>query len=341
MDIAVLIPAYRPGPPLIEVVDQLRALDFTRIVVVDDGSGPDYADIFQQIAQKGGVVLRHAANMGKGAALKTGLNTLLANDSTLLGVVTVDADGQHSPQDVAKVAQEFRHFPKALVLGARNFQSAPLRSRLGNELTRILFRAVHGTALADTQTGLRAFGPEFARQILDIPSQRYEYELDMMVFACKQNIEIRSVGIQTIYIDGNKSSHFNPLIDSIKIYFSLFRFSVAGVTAAIIDNSIFALLFAAGSPIFVSQVVGRIVASFANYYLLKRLVFHSDESNHNAAPKYIASVIVFGLMSYGLILASHGVLGLPVIPAKILIETLIFFSNYTFQRVLVFKEHEK
>lgn len=341
MDIAVLIPAYRPAPSLIEMIDQLRALDFPRIVVVDDGSGPDYADIFHRIAQKEGVVLRHAANMGKGAALKTGLNALFADGGPLLGVVTVDADGQHRPEDVAKVAQEFHRFPHALILGARNFQTAPLRSRLGNELTRILFRAVHGAALADTQTGLRAFNQEFARQILDIPSQRYEFELDMMVFACKRGVEIRSVDIQTIYIDGNKSSHFNPLVDSIKIYFSLFRFSLAGVAAAIIDNGIFALLFAAGSPIFISQIMGRATASFANYYLLKRLVFHSDESNRSAAPKYIAAVIVFGFMSYGLILASHGVMGWPVIPAKIMIETLIFFSNYTFQRVMVFKEREK
>jgi putative flippase GtrA len=341
MEVVALIPAFRPGKSLVDVADGLRALGFDRIYVVDDGSGPEYAECFQQVARRGAVVLRHAVNLGKGAALKTGLNVICADESGMAGVVTVDADGQHLPKDVATVVSAFLQDPGALVLGARRFGDAPLRSRLGNELTRVLFRAMHDVSLEDTQTGLRAFNLDFARKILDIQSRRYEFELDVLVFACKSAKRIKSVDIETVYIDGNKSSHFNPILDSVKIYFSLFRFSLAGFAAAVLDNGIFAFLYAAGCPIFLSQVVGRAVASVANYALLKRLVFHSDEANRVAVPKFVAAVVLFGLASYGLIIVCQDRLGLPVVPTKILIETLIFFTNYTFQRVMVFKERER
>lgn len=340
MNVAALIPAFKPGPALIDTLEGLKRRGFDRIVVIDDGSGPDHAEIFAQAAALGAVVLRHAVNMGKGAALKTGLNAICA-EAQVAGIVTVDADGQHLPADVAKVAASFLEQPGDLVLGARRFERAPLRSRLGNELTRLLFRVAHGQALLDTQTGLRAFNLDFARATLEIPSKRYEFELDMLILARKTDVPIRSVPIATVYIDNNASSHFNPLVDSVKIYFSLFRFSLAGLTAAIIDNTLFWLLFSAGAPILLSQACGRTVASMANYAMLKRLVFHSDERDRIAAPKYVASVVVFGLMSYGLIIASKDVLGIAVVPAKIAIEIAIFLANYALQRVLVFKERER
>src|SRR5580698_2418614 len=99
--IAILIPAYRPSESLVDVVRALAEKSFPHIVVVDDGSGPDFRATFAQVAALPGVqMLRHATNLGKGAALKTGLNYILCNLPDLAGVVTADADGQHHPDDI-------------------------------------------------------------------------------------------------------------------------------------------------------------------------------------------------------------------------------------------------
>ena len=338
MRVTALIPAYRPGQSLVDVVTGLIAQGFPHIYVIDDGSGDDYREYFHKAAKLGARILTHPVNQGKGAALKTGISAIRTDLPDTMGIVTVDADGQHLPEDVAAVARTFAAQPRSLVLGARRFDDAPLRSRFGNELTRVMFRIFHGSALEDTQTGLRAFDLDFAQALLAVPSCRYEFELDMLILASRSQKAVISTPISTIYMDGNKSSHFNPLIDSVKIYFSLLRFSFAGICAAIIDNAVFAILIMAGLPIFSSQVVGRTIASVANYLMLKRMVFHSNQADRIAGPKYVALVVVFGLLSYGLILTSQSLFDANVITAKIIIETLIFLANYGLQRSMVFKE---
>ena len=120
VSIALLIPAYRPGPALIEVVRSLDDPGFTGIVVVDDGSGPEYAWIFDLLEQFAGVkVVRHAVNLGKGAALKTGMNYALVEHPGLAGIVTADADGQHDPADICRVAPVYRKSGRTRAGGAR------------------------------------------------------------------------------------------------------------------------------------------------------------------------------------------------------------------------------
>ncbi len=338
MKITALIPAYRPTQALVDVVRGLKREGFDRIVVVDDGSGPDFAAHFEAVRAEGAELLRHAVNLGKGAALKTGINAIYVEGEADSGVVTVDADGQHLAEDAARVADSLRQAPGALVLGARAFGDAPLRSRIGNELTRFLFRLVHSITLKDTQTGLRAFGPDFARRLLTLPSQRYEFELDMLILARRLGLDFVETPIATVYLDGNRASHFDPVLDSVRIYFSLFRFSIAGLVAALIDNSVFALAFALGASVLASQCAGRAVAVVVNYLMLKRMVFHSVENDKVAGAKYLASVVVFGAVSYGLIMAGQGLLGMPVLATKIVVETAIFLANYLVQRLMVFKE---
>src|SRR5690242_153291 len=101
---AALIPAYRPGESLVQLAEALRQRGFAPVVVVDDGSGLGYAAIFARLATIDGVrILRHAVNLGKGAALKSGMNFILVNYPEAPGAITVDADGQHDPADVAEV----------------------------------------------------------------------------------------------------------------------------------------------------------------------------------------------------------------------------------------------
>ena len=115
----------------------------------------------------------------------------------------------------------------------------PLRSRFGNVVTRNLVRAVIGQRMSDTQTGLRGVPSALATELLRLPAAGYEFELDMLVLAKHLAMSVREVPIATVYLDGNVSSHFNPVRDSMKIYFVLFRFALLSLATAVVDNVVF------------------------------------------------------------------------------------------------------
>lgn len=336
MNVHAIIPAYKPSTGLLEIVQGLAAHPFASIVVVDDGGGPEFGEIFAQVALIDRVVvLRHAVNLGKGAALKTAFNHLAVSDPEGL-LVTLDADGQHHLDDVLAVRARLMAAPADLVIGVRAFTGeVPWRSRLGNSLTRVLFRLLVGIRLSDTQSGLRGMSVAFARQLLALRSQRYEFELDMLLAARQSNVPLAEVPIRTIYLDGNAASHFNPVFDSLKIYFVLLRFAFTSVVAALIDNAVFLTAFHLSASIVGSQVVGRLVALVVNYLMVRNFVFMSHE-RHSFA-KYVATVIGLGILSYGLIRLLVDEVGMPVIAAKLLAETAIYAVNFLIQRHIVFK----
>jgi hypothetical protein len=152
------------------------------------------------------------------------------------GVITADADGQHTPKDIGRLIAAMEQTPDALILGARQFdKDVPFRSMLGNKTTRVLMRILLGLKITDTQTGLRAIPREFIPDLLEIPYNRYEFELEMLLVAQQLRMKISEITIETVYLDGNSSSHFNPLLDSAKIYFVLFRYIAASIITAIFD----------------------------------------------------------------------------------------------------------
>ena len=119
---ALLIPAYQPSEPLLDLIRQLSLEDhpFIVTVVVDDGSGPECEPIFRMAgAAPGTVAVRHPKNRGKGAALKTGLDYIASNFPACTGVVTADADGQHAIPDILAVAGALIRNPQSLVMGTR------------------------------------------------------------------------------------------------------------------------------------------------------------------------------------------------------------------------------
>jgi len=342
--VAAVIPAYRPSEALVRVVEGLAAAGLGPVVVIDDGSGPAYAALFDKLTAVSDRVAieRHARNLGKGAALKTGINRLCVSHPEVQGIVTLDADGQHAVADVVAVADRLLQQPDALILGTRRFDGAvPLRSRLGNSVTRFLFRHLVGQDITDTQTGLRGLPMTIAPDLLAIRTQRYEFELDMLVFCKHRKLEIVEVPIETIYIDDNASSHFSPLFDSMRIYFVLLRFLGASVITALIDNAIFIIAYSLGSGILFGQVAARAVALFANYAMVRRYVFFSDQSHSRTFPRYLAAVVGFGLLSYGLITLAVEEAGMAVIPAKIGAEGLIYLANFAVQREFIFARKDR
>lgn len=226
----IVIPAYQPTRALVELVATLSA-DGRPIVVIDDGSSAASEALLRDVAAHPGVsVLTHAVNRGKGRALKTAFDHALQQSPTNTpGVVTADADGQHLAGDIRRVAERLEQQGvdgPAVILGSRSFATqVPLANRLGNLVTRRLFRLLTGRALTDTQTGLRGIPRAFLPDLLALKGERYEFELEMLTQAVESRWPLEEIPIATVYGSFAKS-HFQPFVDSLRIYRVFVRFAL-------------------------------------------------------------------------------------------------------------------
>ncbi len=339
----VLIPAYQPTADFRSFIQELVARGVPHIVVVDDGSGPKYRSRFDEIEALPQVRLcRHAINLGKGAALKTGINTILCEYGHAGIVVTADADGQHHPDDVVAVGRFGEAHPGALVLGVRSFAGdVPFRSRFGNAVTRSVLRVMVGQKLTDTQTGLRAIPHHLLPMLLKIGPQGYDFELDVLLRCREQRVPILEVPIRTIYADGNATSHFNPLFDSMRIYFVLFRFASVSLCTAGLDNLLFTAVYASTSSLITSQICARLVSMLFNFLIVKKVVFKSQGRQLQQLLGYVALVAVSGTVSFGLIRMFVTHFGFAILPAKLCAESILFLANFLIQRDVIFSRGNK
>ena len=154
--IVILIPAYEPDEKMIDLLINLEKTKL-KVIVVDDGSGENYKEIFKK-AKEYAEVISYEVNRGKGVALKTGLEYIYNNIKGDYVVVTMDCDGQHSIKDALMLGEHSLENKEELVLGKRlRGDKTPLRSMLGNSITRFIYKITTGLDVYDTQTGLRAF----------------------------------------------------------------------------------------------------------------------------------------------------------------------------------------
>lgn len=230
---ALVIPAYQPDEQLLILIQALRNRRPEQlIIVVNDGSDHTLQKLFAALDQYQVEVLHHPQNLGKGQALKTAFaHYLQLTGHQGVGVVTADADGQHSVEDILTLSDALAAAAQHLHLGVRNFAAAdfngstiPWRSKIGNRLTGYIFRKISTTALYDTQTGLRGIPTALLKPLLESASSGYELEMEMLLMACAHKIQMHQIPIKTIYFNGNTRSHFNPYLDSWKIYRVVWRF---------------------------------------------------------------------------------------------------------------------
>ena len=319
-------------------MQKIRLHDSSYIVVVDDGSGSDYEAIFQSVKQVPDTsLLTNAVNLGKGAALKHGMNYILVNYPACTGVVTADADGQHSAADILKIAAELKEKPDNVLFGARQFGlDVPLRSRFGNLISRYLYRFFIGLSLSDTQTGLRGIPRSLMTRCLSIRANRYEFETEQLIIIKSAGMPVREIPIQTIYIDDNRTSHFRPLLDSAQIYFVLLRYVGSSLITEAVDLVVFATIMAWSDDLVLSNTVGRLVAIWAQFTLLQKFVFRL-RGNAKMFAAYLGLVVVSGIVSTAMQIQLANLVPFPV-AAKIIAEVSVFLFNFLFLRDLVFGE---
>ena len=344
---ALIIPAYKPGEDMLKLLEEFRDNGDFLPIVVDDGSGAEFRAIFDRVPDYA-VLLRHEVNRGKGAALKTAMKYVLESLPECDLALTADADGQHKYADILRVNQVARDNPGALVLGSRKFEGeVPFKSRWGNAITRQVFAIASGAKVYDTQTGLRAFGREAMEQFLKIPGDRYEYEINMLLAAAQSGRPIVEERIATVYIDDNSSSHFNPFRDSLKIYMCIFKYIASSLVGFGVD--FFGLLLfkwltaglGAEHSLLVSVVLARVVSAAVNFAINKTVVFHSKGDWKRELGKYAVLAVCILIVNYYLLRLLTITLHWPLIPAKLLVEVVLFCVNFLVQGRIVYRRKKK
>lgn len=345
--VILLIPAYQPDETLTEVVSKTLKLAKDELfefecIIINDGSNTVVAkDTFDKLHHLDCVsVISHKENQGKGAALKTGIRNILGTYPETSVVVTADADGQHLPKDIINVAWNSL-FNETNSLGVREFdKDVPLRSRLGNIVTRWVFRLLHGTHIVDTQTGLRAITNTDLESLLDIKHDGYDYELEMLV-KMVENKPLHQIPIATVYESGNPTSHFNPIMDSLKIYAVLLRHTVVTLLVACIDFMIFIAMTKLDQPVALSLIVSRAVSTAILFSLAREFVFRSSENIFIQLLKFFALVAVNIVFLWAFIQSMVNQFGFNRITAMVVGYLIFFFGNFLVQRYYIFGQRKK
>ncbi len=354
IDFSVVIPSLNPDEKLAKTVDELIALGFTDIILVNDGSKESCTANFP-VDRPECTLLVHPVNRGKGAALKTAFRYFLDSGRKTKGIITVDGDGQHRADDVLRCALKMAEC-EALVLGVRNFNlpHVPPRSRTGNKITSFVFRLFCGLKVSDTQTGLRAIPAAYLPQMLTVEGDRYEYETNMLLQLKSFGISTEEVPIETVYIEENQTSHFRPIRDSLRIYGLIFKFISSSLISSVVDLGLFFLLSLFMPALLgtfsdaVCTIAARIVSSAVNFTINKRKVFRSDASLKSSLIRYYllaAGILVLSSVSISIVSMvfslTDGKYALLKTICKFIIDSILFLISFRAQREWVFAASAK
>lgn len=358
--VTVVLPSLNPDEKLQKTVDALLSVGFTDIVIVNDGSREDCLKFFPPAGEHI-TVLTHEVNRGKGAALKTAFRYVLDNRPDSPGVVTADGDGQHTAKDVRRCAEEMLRDGDRIVFGCRDFSlpQVPRRSRMGNRITSAVFRIFCGLKLSDTQTGLRAFPIKHLPLMLTIPGDRFEYETNMLHEMKAHGIPYCEVKIDTVYIEENRTSHFRPFRDSMRVYSRFLLFIASSVSSFLVDALLVYLFLTLVQKIFsvdfdlddtralaataLCKVCARVVSALFNYTLNRKKVFASSGAVGRTMLRYFVLAGCIMLMSAGatalakLLFHVGGTFFITLL--GIAVDLALFVVSFRFQQNWVFKKN--
>ena len=353
-NIVILIPAYNPTKDLISLTDELIKNKFT-VVVVNDGSNNQAKKIFKKL-NKNVILLKHKENMGKGQALKTGFKYILENIKCQ-GVITADADGQHLFCDIVNIANYMEIDLSSVVLGIRlQNKEMLLKSRLGNSITRMVFKVATGKKVYDTQTGLRGIPFKYLQDFINIEGQRYEYEINMLLYCARNNIDFKEIKIHTVYIDNNKASSFNTVKDSFKIYKCILKnsdlligilFIISAIISFILDflfviafNKLTSSVPNRDLALLIDVVLARIISSAFNFTFNRNIVFKNKSNIFKSLLQYYILATFTLLLNYTFLdILTVRLFSFDLVISKVFVEILLFIVNYIIQKFIIFKNN--
>ncbi len=361
-DYYIIIPSLDPDEKLNKVVDGMFAAGFEKMVLVDDGSDADHKAPFERALAAHPEIekLVHPVNKGKGRALRDAFAYVAEQHPDCKGVITIDGDGQHTPEDALKLAEGMEQEPDKVMIGGRDFSLShvPKRSMMGNRITSWVFLVFYGIKLSDTQTGLRGIPAGCLKAFAeDVEGERFEYETNMLLYMHDQGIKFREIPIATVYIEENKSSHFNPLKDSWRIYKLIFSKSrilkqfISSVISTAVDLSLFSIFnkalegpVAAGSmstaaQIFLAVGGARIISALLNYTINRNWVFRSNAAVGSSLVRYAVVAVCQYFLSSGtlnLLVSLTGASGGFRTLLKAVVDVILFVLSYFVQKKFVF-----
>jgi glycosyltransferase involved in cell wall biosynthesis len=213
LKIVLVIPVYNHGKTLREVVCQALAI-IKEIIVVDDGSTDGGAETISDLNVR---LIRHLKNQGKGTAIITASQEAYRSGAT--HIVTIDADGQHSPTDLVKFIPTIEKNPGAIIIGTRVFDLAttPLGTRFGRAFSNFWLRVQTGCVIKDTQSGFRAYPLSILRW-LKLKECYYSFEIEVLVKAAWAGVDLQEVDVSVYYPPpSERISHFRPFMDNFRL----------------------------------------------------------------------------------------------------------------------------
>lgn len=338
----IIIPSYFPDERLITLVKEIREKMNYPIVVVDDGSGIEYKEMFQNILNFKDVFVVHSKrNEGKGAALKKGVMYAREKYKDTLGYITCDSDGQHTVEDIIKISMSMIKNQNSLVLGVRKLYSkdTPIKSKVGNYFSSVLFYLFTGKKCIDTQTGLRGIPKKYEDIFLEEKGERYDFEMNFLINMAKKKIDFKEVEIKTIYFNNNNGSHYRPIKDSIKIFRGILKYTISAIFSFLIDISLFLILYNFIFRIdklaaFISTIISRLISGGFNFTLNQRWVFNSERKKGELTKYsilFFSQMILSGL-AVSLLIKLIGNSAL----SKIIVDITLFFISYFIQKYIIF-----
>lgn len=361
-DYYIIIPSLDPDEKLNKVVDGMFAAGFEKMVLVDDGSDEAHKAPFDRALEAHPTIekLVHPVNKGKGRALRDAFAYVAEHHPECKGVITIDGDGQHKPEDALKLAEGMEKEPDKVMIGGRDFSLShvPKRSMMGNRITSWVFLVFYGIKLSDTQTGLRGIPAGCLKAFAeDVEGERFEYETNMLLYMHDQGIKFREIPIATVYIEENKSSHFNPLKDSWRIYKLIFGKSrilkqfISSVISTAVDLTLFSIFnkalegaVASGSmstaaQIFLAVGGARIISALLNYTINRNWVFRSNAAVGSSLARYAVVAVCQYFLSSGtlnLLVSLTGASGGFRTLLKAVVDVILFVLSYFVQKKFVF-----
>ena len=346
-----LIPAYKPNIQLLEFVKGIEENDMD-CLIVNDGSGEEYLSLFHKIERETEArVLSFPENRGKGAALKAGMEYLQKENAGLQGdftLITLDADGQHLLKDALNLLFVAEEKKDTLILGSRTqSKDSPLRSRIGNGITKEVFHLCTGVEVKDTQTWMRAFSGKMIPEMLNIPGERYEYEMNVLLYLAKEGVPMEEIPIETVYINDNAESHFDTVKDSDRIYKQILKFSATSLLSFLVDFLLYSFFLLITGGLFVSNFLARVISLHLNFFINKNVVFSAEGQEAQVSLgatgikreeyfSYLGLAAFLFLINSFILSGIVGSLGINPYMAKILTEGLLFCLSYFVQKKWIF-----